>query len=359
MKKILIEGMSENLGGIETFVHNLYLILKDRYQVDFITVNESIPFQDEFKANGSVIHRITPRYKSVISFKSDINKVFGENNYDVFWFNRTTLSSIDTMRSAKKHGVLKVICHSHQSKNMGSAFTAIMHNINRKKCLKYIDYKAACSGVAAKYFFGKNISDVRILPNAVDISKYEPSCDKQVEMKKKLGLEGKFLVGDIARFAPEKNHTFLIDIFEKLLEKEENAHLILCGNGELMNEIKNKVAGKNLSDKVYFLGMRKDIPDILQALDVFVMPSLFEGLPFVLVESQASGVPCVVADTISPEAKLTDILEYIDLNAGIDVWVNEIMKYREYKKVSKREMLDERGFSLEAFKCEVDKIILG
>lgn len=358
MKKVLIEGMTSNLGGVETFVHTLYGVLKENCEIDFITIDDNIPFTDEFTKGGSKIFKITPRYKSVSQFKKDIDKVFEENNYDVFWFNKTSLSSIDTIKSAKKHGVKNVICHSHQSKNMGSFFTLCMHKLNSKKVGKYIDHKVACSEVAANWFFGSDISDVKIFPNSVDISKYEPSKEKQEEMKKKLGLEGKFVVGHVGRFAREKNHEKLVGIFSKIVEKTD-AHLIMCGEGELMEDTKNLVKEKNLTDKVSFLGMRRDIPDIFQAMDVMVFPSLFEGLPFVLVEAQASGVPCIVSDTVSMEAKLTDIIEYIKLDADDDVWADHIVKYKDYVKVSKREMLDEKGFSLEAFAGEVNRIIFG
>ena len=356
MRKILIEGMSGNLGGVETFVHNLYLVLKDKCQVDFITVDPKIPFQDEFESNGSKIHVITPRYKSVSQFKKDIYNVFKKNDYDVFWFNRTTLSSIDTIRLAKKNGVGTVICHSHQSKNMGSAFTAVMHNINRKKVSKYVDYKAACSNVAAEYFFGNNISDVKIFPNAVNVSKYEPDSNRRKEAREKLGLKDELVIGHVGRFAREKNHKQLIDIFDNL-SKSTNSYLLLCGVGELMEDAKRQVEEKGIESKVSFLGMRKDIPDIFQAMDVMILPSLFEGLPFVLVEAQASGVPCVVSDTVSPEAKLTDIIDYVPLDAKEDVWKDAILKYKNYEKVSKRDMLNEKGFTFESFEKEVEKIV--
>ncbi len=352
MKKILIEGMTRNLGGVETFVHLLYSVLRQEWQVDFITVDDSIPFEDEFLQNGCKIYHITPRYKNAKQFCRDIDQVFEKEHYDVFWFNKTTLSSIHTLKAAKKSGVKRIICHSHQSKNMGSFFTLCMHKINRKRVAKYINGRAACSEVAAEWFFGSHPKGVKIFPNAVDISKYEPDEKKMHDMKKQLGVEDKFVIANVARFAPEKNHKFLISIFDTL-SKKENAHLILCGNGELKSGIEQLVEEKGLSEQVSFLGMRRDIPDILQAVDVMVMPSLFEGLPFVLVEAQAAGVPCVVSDTVSEEAKLTDILEYMSLESSEEQWADKILSYKSYVKVSKRAPLESRGFSKEKFKEEV------
>ncbi len=352
MKKILIEGMTRNLGGVETFVHLLYSVLRQEWQVDFITVDDTIPFEDEFLQNGCKIYHITPRYKNAKQFCSDIDHVFETEHYDVFWFNKTTLSSIHTLKAAKKSGVKRIICHSHQSKNMGSLFTLCMHKINMKRVSKYINGRAACSEVAAEWFFGPHPKEVKIFPNAVDISKYEPNEKKMHDMKKQLGVEDKFVIVNVARFAPEKNHKFLISIFE-VLSRKQNAHLILCGTGELKPEIEQLVREKGLEDRISFLGMRRDIPDVLQASDVMVMPSLFEGLPFVLVEAQAAGVPCVVSNTVSEEAKLTDILEYVSLESSEEEWADKILSYKQYVKVSKREQLESRGFSKEKFKEEV------
>ena len=357
MKKILIEGMSENLGGIETFVHLLFTVLKNDYQVDFLTVNEKIPFEEEFLASGSVIHRVTPRYRSVKQFCADIDRVFAENDYDVFWFNKTTLSSIHSIRSAKKHGVRRVIVHSHQSKNMGTALTLVMHKWNAARIGRYADVKAACSAVAANWFFGRNIGDVVIFPNVVDTAKYEPNDQKALEMKRELGLEGKFVVGSAARFCPEKNHTYMIDIFAALAKTMPDAHLVLCGSGDLMEPTRQKVQALGLADRVSFLGARKDMPRVYQAFDLFLMPSLFEGLPFTLVEAQAAGIPCVVSDTVSRESQLTDLMEFLPLDASPDRWAGRIASYAGYHKISKRDQLAARGFTLEAFTEKVKTVL--
>ena len=349
--------MSENLGGIETYVHLLFLVLKSEYQVDFITVNEEIPFEQEFLKAGGRIHRITPRYKSVKQYCADIDRVFSQNSYDVFWFNKTSLSSIYTIKSAKKHGVKMVVVHSHQSKNMGSILTLIMHKTNMHRVCRYADVKAACSQMAAEWFFGRKTEDVVIFSNAVDASLFEPNAEKQLAMKKELGLEGKFVIGNVARFCPEKNHKLLIEIFEQVLKQEPNARLVLCGTGDLMEPTRQQVKEKHMEEQVLFLGARKDMPRVYQAIDLFLMPSLFEGLPFTLVEAQASGIPCVVSDTVSREAALTDIIHYVPLDAELKIWADQILSYRGYQKISKREQLTEKGFTVEAFSETVHRIL--
>lgn len=356
MKKILIDGMSSNMGGVEKFVYTIYETLKDEWQVDFITVDESIPYQEEFLSNGSKIYKITPRYVSITKYRNEIKEVFEKNQYDVFWFNKTTLSSIESIKAAKKSGVRKVICHSHQSKNMGTLFTLMMHKLNRKKIEKYIDDKVACSQDAAEWFFKLKAGEATILPNAVSIDKYEPNEILRNKKREKLGIEDKFVIGNVARFAREKNHKFLIDIFAELCKKED-AMLISCGEGPLWEEIKNYAKEKNVDDKILFLGMRTDIPELLQAIDVIVFPSLFEGLPFSLVEAQAGGLPCLISDTIGKETKITDLVKFFSLNEDAEAWANEIIKYKDYKKVTKRSQLEEKGFSSDAIEHKIKSLV--
>lgn len=356
MKKILIDGMGSNLGGLEKFSYMIYEILKNDWQVDFVTVDKQIQYEEEILKTGSHIYKITPRYVNVFQYKKDIKDIFKKNRYDVFWFNKTTLSSIDCIKIARMNGVKNIVCHSHSSKNMGTFFTMIMHNWNKKKVSKYIDYKVACSEDAARWFFGKQVNQTIILPNAVNISKYEPNEMVRKEKRKELGIEDKFVIGNVARFGKEKNHKFLIDIFAELCKKED-AVLVSCGEGPLWEETKNYAKEKKIDDKILFLGMRKDIPEILQAIDVVVFPSLFEGLPFSLVEAQAGGIPCLISDTIGKETKLTDLVEFFSLDAGAEAWADEILKYKDYKKVTKRNQLEEKGFSSEIIEKKIKEMV--
>lgn len=356
MRNILIEGMTSNMGGIEKFIYTIYNNLKDEYHIDFITVDENIPFEAEFKENGSEIYRITPRHISIKQYKSDMKNVFNKKKYDVLWSNKTTLSAIDSMVIAKKNGVKKIVCHSHASKNMGSRFTYIMHSLNKKRINAHIDYKVACSTEAAEWFYGKDTDKITIIQNAVDVKKYAPSLAIKERKRKELNIKEEFVLGHIGRFSVEKNHKFLIDIFEQVY-KQTDARLLLCGDGALMPEIKEYVEGKNLEEKISFLGIRNDIAEILQVMDVLVFPSLYEGLPFALVEAQAAGVPCVVSDTVSVESKLTDILEFVELKNGPMMWTEKILQYQDYIKVSKEEQLTEKGFSLDSMMQDIKKIL--
>lgn len=357
-KKIIIEGMTSSLGGLEKFIYTLFQVIKNDWQVDFLTVDNDIPFHDEFLKNGSHIYRVTPRHENIKKYKEEIKKIFDDNQYDVFWFNKTTLSAIYSLKVAKLNNVKKIICHSHASENMGNKFTLMMHKLNQRWVNKNIKYKVACSTNAAHWFFGNNINNVLILPNAVDITDYDPNIQKSKDMKNKFGIKDELVIGHIGRFSKEKNQTFLIDVFLEILKKQ-NSRLLLCGTGPTIDEIKEKVKYYKIEDKVSFLGVRNDIPDVLQSIDIFIMPSLFEGLPFALVEAQAAGIPCIVSNTVSSDSKLTDLIEFVDLNESPVIWANKALYYKEYKKVSKRNQLFEKGYTIESFEEKVNTLIRG
>lgn len=356
MKRILIDGMTQNTGGVEKFIYTLYTMIKDSYEIDFMTVDKKISYEEEFLKDGCNIYRITPRYVSLRAFQNDIKKVYEQGNYDILWLNKTTLSSIDSLKMAKRNHVGKIICHSHASENLGSLFTLMMHKHNRRSIDKYVDYKVACSENAANWFFGKNIEDVKIFQNAVDIAKYEPKEEIRNQKRKELHVENKFVLGHIGRFSEEKNHKFILDVFAEIA-KQTDAQLLLCGDGELKGEIQEYAKNKGIEEKVSFLGIRKDIPELLQAVDVVIFPSLFEGLPFALVEAQAGGVPCVVSDTVSREAKLTDLMHFLSLQDDVKIWAEKILEYREYQKVSKADQLIEKGYSLQTMEKNIREIL--
>lgn len=356
MKRVLIDGMTNNMGGLEKFSYTLYKLLKESCQIDFITIDKEIPYEKEFLDNGCKIYRITPRYASLRKFKKDIQAVFENGNYDILWFNKTTLSSVDCLKIAKQNHVNKIICHSHASKNMGNILTLIMHKYNQWNIDKYVDYKVACSENAAVWFFGKSTKDVKIFQNGVDVANYEPVSTLRKKKRKEMNVENKFVVGHIGMFSEVKNHKFILDVFAEIV-KQTDSQLLLCGEGELKGEIQEYAKNKGIEEKVSFLGIRKDIPEILQAVDVVIFPSLHEGLPFALVEAQAAGVPCVVSDTVSIEAKLTDLIHFLSLQDDVKIWAEKILEYREYQKVSKAEQLEEKGYSLETMKKNIQEIL--
>ena len=190
----------------------------------------------------------------------------------------------------------------------------------------------------------KNHSFV-IMRNAINTEKfvYDPEIAKR--QKESLGIEDKFVLGHVGRFNFQKNHEFLIEIFNEVCKENANTVLLLVGTGELEENIHKKVRNLGLHEKVKFLGVREDIPELMQAMDVFVFPSLFEGLPVTLVEAQAAGLPCVVSDTITKEIDITNNVKFLDINGKTYEWAKDIIKKKERKKEAYH-MLEKAGFDI-------------
>lgn len=192
------------------------------------------------------------------------------------------------------------------------------------------DYLIACSKYAGEWLFGKNAckSDkFLVLNNAIDSKEFLFNGDTRIKKRKELNINNRFVVGHVGRFDSPKNHDLLIDIFKVVHDKNNNSLLLLVGDGELRNQIEKKVDGLGLNDSVIFTGVRSDISDLMQVMDVLVFPSLYEGLPVTLIEAQASGLPCIISDNISEEVKITELVKFISIDNNVNIWANEIAKY--------------------------------
>ena len=260
------------------------------------------------------------------------------------------LSSV-ILKAAKQHDIPVRIAHSH--------------NANQDKNLKYpikLWYKRSIPEYATNLFAcGKDAGDwmfggasYQIINNAIDVAAYTYDPTKREEMRRQLDLTDELAIGHVGRFNPQKNHPFLLDIFAALLKKEPDAVLLLAGGGEGMPKIQAKAQELGIAERVRFLGVRSDVADLMQAMDVFVFPSLYEGLGIALVEAQAAGLPCVVSDTIPHEAYLTDLVDSEKLSAPEEKWAEKILTMRAVPRTDRREEIAAHGFdiSTEAVKLQ-------
>ncbi|MGI6537804.1 MAG: glycosyltransferase [Caldicoprobacterales bacterium] len=182
--------------------------------------------------------------------------------------------------------------------------------------------------MAGEWLFGKN-AEFTILKNSLDTKMYLFDEDKRAIVREKLNISEKFVIGHIGRFHVQKNHEFLIEIFRHIVNMHSGSILLLIGEGHLRDNIEQKVKFYNLQEKIKFLGVRSDVPDLLQAMDVFLFPSLFEGFPNVLAEAQAAGLRCVASDRITDSIKITDLIEFLSLEESSEKWAKEVLKYKD------------------------------
>ena len=340
-------------GGVEAVIMNYYRhIDRNKIQFDFICDEDStcIPRKEIESLGGKVI--ICPPYQKLNKYIKFLKRLFKENNYKIVHSNINTLS-VFPLYAAKKAGVPIRIAHSHSTSNKVEWKKNIVKSVLKPFSTKYANCFFACTEHAARYQFGNKMYDsgeVTIINNAIDLDKFKYNEKIRKEIRKELQIKDNVVViGHIGRFIPQKNHTFLIDVFNEYHKKEPNSVLLLIGQGPLVNDIKNKVESLKLNDSVKFLGQKNNINDMYQAMDAFILPSIYEGLGMVLIEAQANGLPCYASTEVPMVAKVTDKINFIGLKEPIKIWVLNIRKTLNYKK---REidinMIKKLGFDIES-----------
>ena len=336
------------LGGAETFLMKIYRnIDKEKYQFDFIvSVKEKGFYNDEIENLDGRIYYVPPKSKSFVKSFLGIRKIVKEQKYKyVIRVNEHSLSTLDLI-AAKLGGAKMLIMRSSNAGTAGGKINKILHRIFKFLPKIIPNVKIAPSSEAACYTFGKkqlNKGKVKILHNAIPYEDFIFNQDIRNKMRKDLKIEDKLVIGHIGRFNEQKNHKFLVDIFEKIKEENKNAILLLVGKGNLENEIKKQVEELNLNDSVIFLGIRKDIPQLLMAMDIYVFPSLYEGMPNTVIEAQATGLKCIVSDTITKEANITGLVTYVSLTNDINIWKNNILKNYTYKREDTSKIFKQKG----------------
>lgn len=326
--RVLHNIASLHFGGSQAFVMNVYKnIDRTKVQFDFIVIPEKkIDLYKQVEQLGGRIY-VCPKYmgKNHISYCEWWNKFFDEHpEYHVIHGHVRSTAAI-YLKIAKKHGLV-TIAHSHSTSN-GDGITALIKNIMQLPIRNIADYLFACSDKAGIWLYGKKAikqSNYHIVPNGINLEQFSFDKMKRDDMRKKLGIvDNQFVLGHIGRFTEPKNHVFLIKLFAEYHKKNPNSRLLMIGDGELYEFIKNQCVKLNISEFVIMPGSRINTEDYYQAMDVFVFPSLWEGLGIVAIEAQANGLPCIVSEQIPDEAILLESTKVFSLQSK-DEWLNEL-----------------------------------
>lgn len=286
MYKILVFGMTENPGGVESVIMNYYHYMdKNTFHFDFLCNSyNKIAFEEEIISNGSQTFHFPARSKNYKKYKKELKNFF-ENNaskYDAIWVNVCSLANIDYLKMAKKYGIKRRIIHSHNSQNMDSRLRGILHKYNKKRIAYYVTDFWSCSKEASEWFYDSSIIKKSIvISNAIDVEKYCFDDVKRKKLRRDLKWEENYIIGNIGRLHFQKNQMFILDIFEKLIKKEPKVRLILIGDGEDRTKLEKEIDKKKLNKYVYMAGIQKDICGWLSTFDLFLFPSKFEGLSMI------------------------------------------------------------------------------
>ena len=352
MKRLLciISGM--NSGGAETFLLKVYRkIDKRQSQFDFcVNIFEKGFYDDEINLLGGRIYHIPSKSSNYLKYKKELSNIIKSNNYKyVLRITSNSMGFLD-LKIAKRAGATVCVARSSNSNDAEGALAKIMHFIGRIFYGKYVDVKIAPSDLAAIYTFGQKSWDkgeVVLLKNAVDTDVYFYDVFKRNAIRHQLSInDDTVLIGHIGRFSKQKNHLYLIDVFKKVLEKEPNSKLILIGTGELVSKIKQYVINSGISDLVLFMGVRNDIPALLSAMDILVMPSLYEGMPNTVIEAQATSLPCVILDSITRLADITGLVKYVSLSDSKLMWAETILEMINTTRKSRKTDLQVAGYDI-------------
>lgn len=315
-------------GGVEAVVMNYYRnIDHNKIQFDFICDEDStnIPYDEIEKLGGNVI--LIPPYQKLISYHKKLKKILKDGNYKIVHSHINTLS-VFSLFAAKCAGVPVRIAHSHSTTNKKEKKKNLLKQILRPFSKIFATDYMCCSELAGRWLFGNKEYDkgnVYLLNNAIDLEKFKYDENVRKEKRKELNIDDDTLViGHVGRFVEQKNHRFLIDIFNEVHKQNDNSILILVGQGPLIEEMKNKIKSLDLENSVKFLGQRKDINELYQAMDLFLFPSLYEGLGMVLIEAQMSGLYCLASDIVPINAKVSNNIEFISLKTNERKWAEHI-----------------------------------
>ncbi|MEC0264419.1 glycosyltransferase family 1 protein [Paenibacillus anseongense] len=324
--RILQVVVNMNRGGAETLLMNLYRnVDRSKVQFDFLTSKPGV-FDAEIVEMGGRIHRIP--YVSDIGHTKYMQALehFFETHphYQIVHAHMDKMSGF-VLRAAKKAGAPVRIAHSHNTSSEGGLAARAYKWVAGTFISSCATHFVACSNKAAKWLFANKVNKAMILKNGIESEKFAFSPEVREQVRQELGLSSEsYVLGHVGRFAHQKNHSFLIDIFAKLHQEKPNAVLILAGDGPLRAEIEQKVEALHLHGKVKFLGVRSDITYLLQAFDLFVFPSWHEGFGIAAIEAQVAGLPCILSNVIPREADVgMQLVDFLPLS-NKEIWVNKI-----------------------------------
>lgn len=346
--KILIYGLTDTYGGVEAYVLDRLPALLTGNQVDLVfSTMKEIKYISKVPSEISI--RKMAKLSSPFKFMKDLRDLIKLEKYDIVYCNLPFANAL--LYITVKLCGCQLIVHSHntrieESKKVRRLILTFYHYISKYLFSGLIDKKYGCSLKACKWLFYANDS-YSIKRNAIDCKKYVYNQKKRDELRKHMHIDDTtFVVGHVGRFSYQKNHHFLIKIFNEIVKEYQNSLLLLIGDGEYRSEIELECNRLGIRSKVKFLGIRNDVNELMQVMDCFLLPSRFEGLPIVGIEAQAAGLPCFFSDTITTEVKLTPLVHFFSLNENVHMIARLILEMINVKRVDMLNLLIESGYDL-------------
>lgn len=350
MKRVLCIVGRMDAGGAETFLMKVYRGLdRSKYQMDFAVTANGV-YDDEIKSLGGKIYFITPKSSGLLKNFFSIKRLVKKEKYKyVLRTSQHSLSALELL-AARLGGAKKLVYRSSNSNTTsGSRSSLLIHRLCRFMPKIFANVRIAPSTEAAEFMFGKKCVEkgkAYILKNGIDLSIYHFDEAARERIRDEFNISDKLVIGHVGRFNRQKNHKKLIEIFASVKSINPNSVLMLIGKGELEDEIKKQLSILGLTDSVIFTGVRNDVPKLLSTMDVFVFPSLYEGMPNTVIEAQACGLPCVVSDTITKEADVTGLVKYLPLDLSHELWAKEALNSMQRQRIDTKELFVKNSYDI-------------
>ena len=342
-------------GGLETMLMNHYRkIDRSKIQFDFLVHRKKRgAYDEEIEALGGKIYRLSRLNPLNKKYLEELDDFFETHKEYMIVHSHLDCMSAIPLKAAKKAGIPIRIAHSHSS-NQEKNLKYILKLYYKRKISSYSTHLFACGEDAGKWMFGKN--QFHVFHNAINTKQFGYNILTRERIKEELQLEDNIILGHVGNFSVAKNHIFLIDIFKNINIQHSNVKLLLIGGGPEKHLIEKKVNQERLNDKVIFLGVRSDVSELMQAMDVFILPSLYEGLPVTLIEAQTAGLPCIISDKVPIECKITDLVEQVALNKSAEEWAMKVLKKTSYVREDYAERIKLAGYDIEENVLKLEKI---
>ena len=350
MIKILHVVSSLDGGGVESMLYNYYLYLdKSMIQFDFIVHGRDIGILEKrVEALGAKVFHVTPKKESFIKNKQEIEKIIKNGKYDIVHCHQN-FSNFVPLMIAKKYRVPVRISHAHGCKEVKSVGERIKNSLFRLLNQSSANYFFACGIAAGKWLHGRlwspNEKNI-IMKNAIDTNKFTYNHEVRERYRKKLSVENKKVLLHVGRFSAEKNHLFLIEIMEIVTKQDDSYVLLLVGNGATEKTVRNIVQMKGLNNKVIFLGVRNDVAELMNAADIFLLPSKNEGFGITLIEAQSTGLITFASDKITKETAITDLIEYLPIEDS-NAWAEKILLTKINGRDTRNKLIEKKGYSVQ------------
>lgn len=364
--RILQVGLSYNPGGVESFVMNYYrYLVKKGIQFDFICMYGELAYQSEIIKLGGKIYFTSNVKKRPWKFHREFEEILGKNHYEIVYVNMLSAANIVPLKISYRQGVSRIIAHSHNTMAPGR-IRNFLHKKNMPAVKKYATDYWACGKEAAVWLFGENsLDETVIIQNAIPTEKFLFQDTVRQKKRSELGIcHNTLVLGHIGRMEEQKNHQFLLKIFRAVLSKQENAVLILIGDGKLKEKLKQQAHLLDIEEKVLFLGRRNDVNLLLSAMDIFVFPSLYEGLSVTAVEAQCAGLPCIVSEGLTEDTVIMECFWRFSLEKTPGEWAEKILEIEknlhnisDNDKIRKR--MIEMGFDIQTEAERVYQLLCG